>query len=323
MSKPRDVLGKARLVAPLLMAASLLFAGCSGSSTPGGSGHGSPLSTPQLQLAVLTAVGGHLVYCDPDTYPVARGTPVQDAKQRFPTIKAQTDTYRAILSHLHITDDAHLSDQQLVAINEAFKQMQAIQLTPGAGGGRSFDVEIPAEPPDSGPPTRVTGIVGPPGDVQILSRKPGQRPMCPICLAVGTLIATPQGPVAVQGLTPGMPVWTADRHGHRVEAVVEIVGHTPTAPGHEVIRLTLADGRTVTASAGHPTPDGRAVGSLRPGDAFDGSTVTHAQRIPYTGAATWDLLPSGPTGDYWANGVLLGSTLYGEVAGHTPAVSIP
>ena len=311
----------AMLATPAMLALALVA--CGGGSTSGGSGERTPLSTPQLQLAVLDAVGGHLVYCDPDIYPVAHGTPVQNAKDRLPSIKAQPTTYQAILDHLHINDDAHLTDQQLVAINEAFKQIQVIRLESAANGSHRFDVVIPAQPPDAGPPTRVTGVVGPPGDVQILSRHPGQRPMCPICLAVGTLIATPRGPVAVQDLQPGVPVWTTDANGRRIEGVVEVVGHTPTPLGHEVVRLTLADGRTVTASPGHPTPDGRTVGSLRPGDAFDGSTVTSATRIPYTGAATWDLLPSGPTGDYWANGVLLGSTLYGEVAGHTPAVSIP
>jgi hypothetical protein len=300
----------------------LALVACGNSSTPGGSGGGTTLSTPELQLAVLDAVGGHLVYCDPDIYPVARGTPVEDAKQRLPSIKADAQAYRAIFAHLHITDDAHLTDEQLVAINEAFKQMQAIELQPAGGDARRFDVEIPAEPPDSGPPTRVTGTVDATGTVHVRSRLPGRRPMCPICLAMGTLIATPRGPVAVQDLRPGMPVWTADPRGRRIERVVEVVGHTPTSPGHEVIRLRLADGRTVTASPGHPTPDGRTVGSLHPGDAFDGSAVLSARRIPYTGAATWDLLPSGPTGEYWANGVLLGSTLYGEVAGHTPAVSM-
>ena len=31
--------------------------------------------------------------------------------------------------------------------------------------------------------------------------------------------------------------------------------------------------------------------------------------VTYEGRATFDLLPSGPTGDYFADGVLLGSTL--------------
>jgi len=65
----------------------------------------------------------------------------------------------------------------------------------------------------------------------------------------------------------------------------------------------------VRVSPGHPTADGRAVGSLRAGDRYDGAVVTSATLVPYGEPATYDLLPSGPTGTYWANGVLLGSTL--------------
>jgi hypothetical protein len=31
--------------------------------------------------------------------------------------------------------------------------------------------------------------------------------------------------------------------------------------------------------------------------------------VPYDGTRTYDLLPAGATGTYWANGVLLSSTL--------------
>ena len=33
------------------------------------------------------------------------------------------------------------------------------------------------------------------------------------------------------------------------------------------------------------------------------------ERLAYTGHATFDLLPAGDTGFYWANGILIGSTL--------------
>jgi hypothetical protein len=31
--------------------------------------------------------------------------------------------------------------------------------------------------------------------------------------------------------------------------------------------------------------------------------------LPYAGTTTYDLRPSGDTGFYWANGILIGSTL--------------
>jgi len=71
----------------------------------------------------------------------------------------------------------------------------------------------------------------------------------------------------------------------------------------------LADGRQVTASAGHPTLDGRALGQLQVGDILDGSEVISVEIIHLHDSGTYDLLPSGASGAYWANGILLRSTL--------------
>jgi hypothetical protein len=38
--------------------------------------------------------------------------------------------------------------------------------------------------------------------------------------------------------------------------------------------------------------------------------VTGADPIPYTGEYTYDILPAGETGIYWANGIPLKSTLF-------------
>ena len=58
----------------------------------------SPLPPQALKLAVLDAVGGHLTYCDPDVYPVGHGTPLQNARARFPTIKADRAAFEAHLA---------------------------------------------------------------------------------------------------------------------------------------------------------------------------------------------------------------------------------
>jgi hypothetical protein len=128
------------------------------------------------------------------------------------------------------------------------------------------------------------------------------------CLAASDRIATPAGPVPVTQLRQGTLVWTLDRTGRRFAAPIMLVSHTLAPPGHTVLRLLLSDGRIVEASAAHPTADGRHVGELRPGDLLDGGTVSAVQPVPYVGD-TWDLLPAGPTGAYWADGILLGSTL--------------
>jgi hypothetical protein len=65
----------------------------------------------------------------------------------------------------------------------------------------------------------------------------------------------------------------------------------------------------VDVSPGHPLIDGRRAGDLAPGDGYDGATVVSAELIGYAGGRTFDVLPAGDTGFYWANGVLLASTL--------------
>ena len=76
-----------------------------------------------------------------------------------------------------------------------------------------------------------------------------------------------------------------------------------------VARVALGDGRVVTASPGHPTADGRQLGDLRAGDILDGGTVVSTAIVRYDGGHTYDLLPDGETGLYWADGILLGSSL--------------
>jgi len=50
-------------------------------------------------------------------------------------------------------------------------------------------------------------------------------------------------------------------------------------------------------------------GQLKTGDLLDNSIVVVAESVPYGQPYTYDLLPSGDTGFYWANGILVGSTL--------------
>ena len=128
------------------------------------------------------------------------------------------------------------------------------------------------------------------------------------CLAATDRIATPAGYVPVTQVRPGMIVWTLDASGQRVAAPVLLVTHIPAPIHHYILRVTLFDGRLVEASPGHPMLIGRRLGDLTVGDDLDGSRVTSIEQIPYSGA-TWDLLPAGSTGAYWANDVLLGSTL--------------
>jgi hypothetical protein len=131
----------------------------------------------------------------------------------------------------------------------------------------------------------------------------------PICLAASTKIATPNGEVLVTELTEGMLVWTVDGNGERIASPIISVSRTHAPANHQVVELSLSDGRQVLVSPSHPTNDGRTIGELRAGDRYDGSTVQSATLIPYSGDFTYDLLPDSETGFYWADGILMGSTL--------------
>jgi hypothetical protein len=305
----RPSTGRAVGLCGALLAFVVIGLACAKANAPAGSptSSGSPLSIPALKLAVLDAVGGHLAYCDPDLYPVARGTAVDNARARLPTIQSDRGAYEAILAHERLSAGQQFTSDELIAINDDYKQMQAIELKTAGDEGYSFTVLVAHTGSDAST-AQVSGTVTRSGRVSIGHREIGQRPRCPICLAAGVRIATPSGEIPVQELRVGMAVWTTDPLGRRIAGVVLNTGHMEAPLGHEVTRLTLADGRMVVASPGHPTADDRMVGDLRVGDGFNGSTVTTTALAPYRGT-TWDLLPSGPTGSYFANGMLLGSTL--------------
>jgi hypothetical protein len=155
----------------------------------------------------------------------------------------------------------------------------------------------------------VAGTVRVDGVVTVSSRSATGAPNCPICLAASTLIATPSGPMHVTDVRVGTIVWTQAGDGTRVAAPVIEIGSTPVPPDHQMVHLVLADGREVRASPGHRTADGRPLGSLRVGEMVDGSAVSGWDLVPYAGGRTYDLLPAGGTGRYWANGIPLASTL--------------
>ena len=134
-------------------------------------------------------------------------------------------------------------------------------------------------------------------------------PNCPICLALNTLIDSPAGQIPVQKIQNGMTVWTTNKAGKRVVGVVTKVGKVAVTSAHQMIELILADDRKLLVSPGHPTADGRLVENLAVGEIYNGAKIVSTKNTPYEGGATYDILPSGETGFYWANGILIGSTL--------------
>ena len=286
----------ARRVACLLLIATT--SGCGVSHTPG-TGH--PLTVPELKYRLIDQVGRPL-YCGP---PVVRvPTPAQAEQEVADLRTSDPATFAAITARLHL-DAAHLSTEDDLSILQQEELLNAVPLQP-QDHAYAFDYVASRSTPE-----HVSGTIDSSGGITLTRHDrvtfPGPGG-CPICLAATTRIATPQGPLPITALTTGMRVWTLDAGGRRIAVAILRVGHTRAPVGHQVVRLRLQDGRTVQVSPGHPTVDGRTVGALRVGDSFDGSVVAATDRIPYAGD-TWDLLPAGSTHAYWADGILLGSTL--------------
>src|SRR5207248_8391082 len=114
---------------------------------------------------------------------------------------------------------------------------------------------------------------------------------CPRCLAGDARIDTPDGFIRVKDLRKGMLVWTADPSGVRRQAVLVATIERRVPLEHEMTHLVLSDGRELFVAAGHPTVDGRPVGSLAHGDRLDNASVVRAERVRYHEAATYDILP--------------------------------
>lgn len=294
----------------------LALAACSpGASTPPGGTPaptsvpigGAPLDAGQLRLLLIDSLGP-MWYCDPDEYPVSHGTVEQRAIERFAEMQAEGEIYSAIGAMLDIDVRGAITDAQKVSIYRLWKVALAVQLDPIGDGVYRFDYL--AQPVGGGAMgTRTAGIINTKGLIKIEQQAAAGEPMCPICLARGTRIDTPDGSIAVQDLRLGDAIWTLDTDGRRVAGTVIALGSTTAPANHHVIRLTLADGRSVTASPGHPLADGREFGSLAIGDRVDGSVVTGLQTILYFESQTFDLVASGATATYFSDGIPLASTL--------------
>ncbi len=142
----------------------------------------------------------------------------------------------------------------------------------------------------------------------VFSKEVDMNRPCPICLSENTTIATPDGYVSVTSMQEGDTVWTSDIHGSK--QIVEVLKTTKVrVKNHQMNYIKLDDGRQVYASPNHPLRDGRPIGSIVVGDIVDGARVIIAELVPYQGDYTYDILPSGNTRTYWANGVPLRSTM--------------
>ena len=286
----------------------VLVLACGGGSAQPSAAPTTPLSEAEQKYRIIDEAG-HPSFCDPDFFPVARADEKDLARSRFAEIEADAPTLSAIAAHERMVVTLQFptvySPEQKLQIYRQWKLLNAIRLGPDG----SFSLRVIPAGQDQRTVVAVEGRVDPFGRLTLASRTQSIPAPCPICLARGSSIDTPLGPRPVETLALGDAIWTVAPNGGRLAATVVAFGSVPAPAGHRVVELALGDGRIVRVSPGHPTADGRTVGALESGGRYDGATIVSVARVPYLDDRTFDVLPSGATGMYWANGILLGSTL--------------
>jgi hypothetical protein len=303
-----------RVVAVFLFAifAAVLLMSCQKTTTP------ATTTTPTITVTNTTTTGAYTVselkykllaaypdyfWCDPDLYPIARsGVEQQNAIDQFAAIEANREEFTVILTHLNLPDKAGYTDDEKLQIYREYKKLNgAVQVTATASG-YTFTIRVGQNQGEN-----YQGTISASGLITVTATTPSIN-TCPICLAEGTLIDTPDGPVPVEKLQQGMMIYTQDDAGKKIAGVIMATASAQSPTSFQIIRIVLNDGRIVSASPGHPTTDGRTIGELKVGDTLDGGIIAAVTAVPYNGY-TFDILPEGGTGFYWANGILLKSTL--------------
>lgn len=247
---------------------------------------------------------GPLFFCDPDRWPVPRPEEPR-AREWFAKADPSSPEFKAITTNLKLEKPVdHFLAPEILSVYREHKRLDSIDVT-GEASPFSFEVRT-GKMGEQG--EFISGTITGSGEIKI-EQKETRWNSCPKCLASGTMIDTPQGEVGVQDLKPGMPIWTIGSDGKRQAATVQKVIRVSVGKNHRVMKFHLENGRTLVVSPEHPLADGGRIGLLQVGDSIDGIRILSAERSHYTEDFTYDVLPSGPTGFYWAEGVLLGSTI--------------
>src|SRR5258708_17728154 len=185
-----------------VVAAMLLVAagGSSLGSTPGPTTSpaptvgGAPMTAGQLRLLIIDTFGPRW-YCDPDEYPVAHGSELDRALERFAEMQAEGDIFQHVAAKLGIDLSGPLTDAQKLAIYHVWKVALTIPLDPtGDGIYHFFYLAQPVQGATEGMAT--DGTIDSNGKIIIGQQASSGEPMCPICPARGTLVDTPHGPAA-------------------------------------------------------------------------------------------------------------------------------
>ncbi len=124
------------------------------------------------------------------------------------------------------------------------------------------------------------------------------------CLSLDTKIKTTEIKKRISDIQEGDIVLSDAEKPAKVIKIAKV-----KVADHKLLRVLLNDGTVLELSPGHPTADGRKFNDLKKGDELDGRSVVKTSIVPYGYDYTYDILPDSKTGNYYANGVLIGSAL--------------
>ena len=124
------------------------------------------------------------------------------------------------------------------------------------------------------------------------------------CNSPDTKILTVAGYVAVDNLKIGDML--VDETGKEVPVLMV---SKVRVRNHHVSRVKFDNGTAVEISPTHPLADGRFIGQLTPGDKVGNMLVVSTELVFYEYEYTYDILPDSHTANYYAEGILLKSTL--------------
>lgn len=123
------------------------------------------------------------------------------------------------------------------------------------------------------------------------------------CCSKDTKVLTTYGEKSISNIKVGDFVLTEN---NKFEKVI-MINKVPVL-NHMVLQLTFSDKTILKVSPNHPTADMRLVKDLKAGDLLT-KEIIEIKLIPYNYKYTYDILPDSLTGTYYANGILIGSTL--------------
>jgi len=129
------------------------------------------------------------------------------------------------------------------------------------------------------------------------------------CCPKGAMVRTPNGPVPIENIRKGDEVSSLNDQLQRVVVRVAEVVVRGVPSGHRLSSITFDDGSRLRVSPTHPMADGLLASELTEGTVYRGKLVAEYKTIPYLDRCTYDILPDTPSGLYWLDGILVGSTL--------------